>query len=101
MNNPNFTALDVVKNSGLAVSKASYRTFVTHLHRMGFSFRQTKKKELLSHQDYTKRLQFARQMSEEGCSYWTQDVSFFPDGVPFVYKTNPLGEAIRPNRRLW
>ena len=33
--------------------------------------------------------------------YWTHGVAFYLDGVSFVYKGNPLSDAIKPNNRIW
>lgn len=65
----NFTAMDVVKNSGVSCTKAKYRTFVSYLHKLGYKFRQTRKKGLLSESDYKRRLKYARKMPKRDQTY--------------------------------
>ena len=36
-----------------------------------------------------------------GESYRTKDMSFYLDGVSFIYKGNPLSDAIKPKGRIW
>lgn len=98
---PNFTAMNVVENSGIDCKKAKYRTFVSYLNKLGYKFRQTRKKGLLSGKDHHQRLKYARAASRLSSSYWTNDVAFYLDGVSFIHKSNPLREAITPRARLW
>lgn len=98
---PNFTAMNVVENSGIDCTKAKYRTFVSYLNKLGYKFRQTRKKGLLSETDHRRRLKYARTASKFNSAFWTGDVAFYLDGVSFVHKTNPLREAISPRARLW
>ena len=32
---------------------------------------------------------------------WTDSIAFYPDGVSFVHKTNPMDQARAPNGRVW
>ena len=59
---PNFTIMKMVERSGVSVSRAHYRSFVRHLHKMSFAFRQTRKKGLLNTKDYFLQLKYAKTM---------------------------------------
>ena len=99
--NPNFTCMDIVRNSGIDITRAKYRTFVSYLNRLGYKFRQTRKKGLLSQNDYNARLKYARAASKLDPSYWMKDIAFYLDGVSFIHKNNPLKDAISPRSRIW
>ena len=44
LTNPKFTAMDVVHDSGIDPTLDKYRTFVSYLNKLGYKFRQTRKK---------------------------------------------------------
>lgn len=98
---PNFTAMNIVEKSGVGLSVASYRTFVRQINRMGYAFRQSRKKGLLSTRDHKIRLAYARTMKKKTTDYWGKDVSFYLDGVSFVFKSNPLSDARKAQGRVW
>ena len=91
---PNFTAMDVVKTSGIDLTKAKYRTFVSYLNKLGYKFRQTRKKGLMSEADHRRRLNYSRAALKLNSSFWINDVAFYLDGVSFVHKSNPMKEAL-------
>lgn len=100
----NFTVKRLVEFCGFSPEKASYRTYVRYINKEGFSFRQTRKKGVLTEVDKKKRLAFAKKMRKivlTNQKYWEKDVSFFLDGVSFIHKRNPLGEAMKPQARVW
>ena len=98
---PNFTVMNIVKKSGVCPSVASYRTFVRRIHEMGYAFRQSRKKGLLTEGDHKRRLAYAKAMSSQTEDYWSKDVSFYLDGVSFVFKSNPLSDARKAKSRVW
>lgn len=93
--------MNVVHNSGINPKKAKYRTFVSYLHKMGYKYRQTRRKGLLTEKDHLVRLKYARAASKFNSRFWTDDIAFYLDGVSFIYKRNPLKEAISPRGKLW
>lgn len=101
LTNPNFTAMDVVQDSGIDRTIAKYRTFVSYLNKLGYKFRQTRKKGRLCEKDFQKRRKYARAASKLNSTYWTNDVAFYLDGVSFIHKGNPLNEAVSPRSRVW
>ena len=76
LTNPNFTAMDVVHDSGIDPTIAKYRTSVSYLNKLGYKFRQTRKKGRLCEKDFQKRRKYARAASKLDSTYWTKDVAF-------------------------
>ena len=100
--NPNFTVMDVVKRSGIPQDKANYRTFYREIRNLGYAYRQSRKKGILTENDLKVRRQFARStLNDCSTDYWTNDVAFYLDGVSFVYKGNPMSDAIKPKNKIW
>ena len=81
----------------------SNRTYRRYLNRLGYGFRQSRRKGMMSRVDLRKRLKFARKVRRLGLrqNFWTQGISFYLDAVGFVYKTNPADEARAPGAREW
>lgn len=101
---PNFTVNQLVSFSGLNFQQASYRTYVRYLHEEGYASRQTRKKGLLDEDDKLERRKFARKCKdilEDKPQFFSEDIKFYLDGVSFVHKRNPYGEAMRPKARVW
>jgi transposase len=101
LESPNFSAMEVVQRSGISCTKAKYTTFLGYLKKLGYGFRQTRRKGVLTDRDYKKRLGYARKMQKMKSDFWIKDVAFYLDGVSFIYKRNPLGEALKPKNKLW
>lgn len=99
--NPNFTVMEVVQCSGVSVNAASYRTFLRHIKKMGYGYYQSRKKGVLTKKDFKRRRKFARSMVTKHEDFWTKHVAFYLDGVSFVYKTNPMSDALKAKNRLW
>jgi len=100
----NFTVKRLTEHNGFDFKYASYRTYVRCLNKNGYKFLQTRKKGLLSAKDKTLRIRFAKRMKlifKEKSDFWSKDIAFYLDGVSFIYKRNPLGEAMRPRARVW
>ena len=99
--NPNFTVMDVVKRSGIPLNKAHYRTFCREIQRLGYSFRTSRRKGILTEKDLKLRSAFAKSKIKD-CSpdYWSKDVAFYLDGVSFVFKNNPMSDAVKPKTRV-
>jgi len=81
-----------------------HRSTVTRsLNRNGFWYLQCRKKGLLSTKDKKLRVQFAKDMLKrpDSATYWTEGISFYLDGVGFVYKRYPKDQAAAPSGRCW
>ena len=50
-NNPNFTVMDVVKESGIDLNVSHYRTFLRAIRRLSFPCRASRKKGILLEND--------------------------------------------------
>ena len=98
--NANVTVNSIVGNSGLSAF-ASRRTFSRVLNEEGYKFRQARKKGLVTEKDRRLRMKYARNMKHHGVSFWTEELSFFLDGVSFVHKYNPLETACTAQSRVW
>ena len=99
--NPNFTVMEVVKRSSIDLNIAHYRTFLRQIKKFGFNFRQSRKKGLLTSKDLKERLKFAKTMSGRSVDYWSKDVAFYLDGLSFVFKGNPMSDAVKPKSKVW
>lgn len=100
----NFTIKKLVHFAGMNFTNVSYRTYARFLNEENFAFRQTRKKGVLSCGDKQKRLAFAKKCKiilKGNKNFFSQSVKLYLDGVSFVHKTNPLGEAMRPKARVW
>ncbi|CAB3978201.1 Transposable element Tcb1 transposase [Paramuricea clavata] len=98
---PNFTVMEVVQRSGISPTIATYRTFLRYVKRLGYGFFQSRKKGVLTKKDLKIHRKFARSMATKPQDYWTSDVSFYLDGVSFIYKSNPMSDVLKPKNRVW
>ena len=98
---PNFTIKEVVQNSGIALKSASYRTFVRYIKKMGYGFYASRNKGVMTTKDFKQQRKFGREMKAKSFEYWTKDVAFYLDGVSFIYKRNPMSDALKAKNRVW
>ena len=98
---PNFTVMEVVQRSSISTILVTYRTFVQYIKQLGYGFLQSRKKGVLTKRDFKIRRKFARAMVMKLVDYWTRDVAFYLDGVSFVYKSNPMSDALKAKNRIW
>jgi transposase len=87
--------------TGISKAYVTPRTVLNVLHRHGYTFRQTRKKGLLTCGDLSKRKRFATDMVKRPVRFWCQDVGFYLDAISFVFKTNPLDQARTPRSRIY
>lgn len=101
---PNFTIKKLVEFSGMDFQNCSYSTYRRVLHEEKYAYRQTRKKGILNEADKRKRLVFARKCKnilKDDDVFFKESITMYLDGVSFVFKTNPMGEAMRPKARVW
>jgi transposase len=81
----------------------SNSTFRRALRKLGYRYRQTRRKGMLTQGDLSKRLKFARRVKrlKLGREFWQKGISFYLDATGFVYKSNPLDQARTPSAREW
>ena len=96
-----FTSVHIQEQSG--TTRVCNRTVRRHLNRVGYGYRQCRKKGQLTEDDCKKRLKFAqnikkRKLPEE---FWTTGIGFYVDGTSFVHKTNPCAHAKSARTRTW
>ena len=94
--------------SETGIGHVSNATFRRELQKLGYGYRRTRKKGMLTQKDYRKRLKFARkvkrvfkQHDRESHILWTRGISMYVDGVGFEYKINPYLHAKTPQAREW
>lgn len=96
-----FTSKTIQERAGLG-TYVSNRDIQRCLRRNGYTYRQSRKKGLLTPSDFGKRLQFARRhLRSTPPVFWTDDIGFYLDGVGFAYKRNPCGEARATSSMTW
>ena len=78
------------------------QTFRRALHEKGYNFLHSRKKGLLTEKDIFRRVTFARNMKRNyGVDFWTEELSFYFDGVGFHHKYNPLDDAKSTKTMAW
>ena len=100
----NFTVKRLVAHSGLLSRDISYRTFYREVKAAGFDYLPARKKGVLTSRDRTKRKSFAQQCKKilsTKPGFFSRNIAFYLDGVSFVYKTQPLSDALAPRGREW
>lgn len=71
------------------------------LRKNGYRYRQSRKKGLLSGKDKVRRLKFAKQTRVYAENFWTDNITFYFDGVGFAHRTNPYAEARAVSSMAW
>ena len=103
--NANFTVKELIRYSGLQTASAlSYSTFYREIKKMRFNFLNARKKGILSHRDCKKRYKFAqkcRKILRIKPNLFHSNISFYLDGVSFVFKRQPMHEASLPKGKVW
>ena len=102
--NVHVTVKGLVEESGLNFDRASRRTYSRYLNELGYSYFSARRKGILLENDKKLRVKFARKMKREvarNSEFWTNEVSFYLDGVSFVHKYNPQSGAASNRSRVW
>jgi len=102
--NANFTVKELIRFSGLEYASASYSTFYREILRAGFKFLNSRKKGVLSDCDCKKRFKFAlkcRKILKRNPDLFHSNISFYLDGVSFVFKRKPKHDASVPKGKIW
>ena len=102
--NANFTVKELIRFSGLQYSSASYATFYREILKAGFKFLNSRKKGVLRDCDCTKRYRFAKKCSKilkTKSNLFHSSISFYLDGVSFIFKRKPNYDASVPKGKIW
>ena len=98
----NFSCQRIMQQAGISVKDVSVRKVSRFLNSQGYYYLPARKKGVLTVTDMEKRLQFARRMRKDyGADVWTKRIAFYLDCVSYVYKGNPLDQALAPKARIW
>ena len=90
----NFTCKALMEEAGIQQRDVSVRTVSRFLNSQQYCYLQTRRKGLMTAEDHSKRLKFAKYMKANyGQEIWTEGISFYLDGTGFTYKRNPLDQA--------
>jgi transposase len=102
---PNVSVKSLVVETGLSLDAVSRRTVSRILNENGYGFLQRRKKGILSDRDRVLRRRFCRKVKKfmkQNASFWTNEVSFYMDGVSFIHKFNPMRTATTTGMaRVW
>ena len=84
-------------------NKVSEFTVRRALNSLGYGYRRTRKKGLLTNNDLKLRLAFARKMKRMKLrnKFWTEGISFYLDATGFIHKQNSMDQACTPKAREW
>ena len=87
---------------GIDARTVSCKSIRHLLHRHSYKYIQAHGKGILTTADHERRLKFACGIKREYTgSLWTEQVTFYLDGVSFVHKYNPADQARSTHGRIW
>lgn len=97
-----FSSVDLQNAVGLS-EKMSNSTFRRTMHKLGYKWRNTRRKGKLLQDDLKKRLEFCRKVKRNnlGEEFWTNGIGLYLDAVGFEYKSNPFEHAKALGSREW
>ena len=99
-----FTSKQLQESAGLT-HQLSNSAFRRYLHKLGYGYRRTRKKGLLTLLDAKKRLRVVRKIKRlyrsNSMFLWTKQISMYIDGVGYEYKSNPYEHSKTPAAREW
>jgi hypothetical protein len=102
---PNVSVKSLVMETGLSLDAVSRRTVSHTLNENGYGFLQRRKKGILSDRGRVLRRRFCRKVKKfmkQNASFWTNEVSFYMDGVSFIHKFNAMSTATTTGMaRVW
>ena len=82
--------------------QVSVNTLNRSLKRMRYKFCEARRKALLSVNDCSARVKFARQVLQRSpAELWTPEVCFYLYGVNFWHNSNPVMQAKTPQGKIW
>lgn len=95
-----FTSRRVQLAAGIRVASVSNRTVRRALASQKFVYARTQKKGRMTPKDLIARRKWCRWiLGRLPSEFWRTGISFYLDGVGFVYKQNPMDEALSPKAR--
>ena len=98
----NFTCKALMEEAGIQQKDVSVRTVSRFLNSKNYYYLQTRRKGLMTAEDHSKRVKFAKYMKANySQEIWTEGIAFYLDGTGFTYKRNPLDQARAPKARVW
>ena len=98
----NFTCKALMEEAGIQQKEVSVRTVSRFLNSQNYYYLQTRRKGLMTAEDHSKRVKFAKYMKANySQEIWTEGIAFYLDGTGFTYKRNPLDQARAPKARVW
>jgi len=86
-----------------ALTTVSNRTVRRDLNRLGYGYRTTRRKGMLTEDDFKKRVAFCQKIRQRSLNseFWTKHIAFYLDGCGFQFKTNPFDQARALKSREW
>ena len=97
----NFTSTDIQREAGIPENQLSARTLRRYLKEMGYGYKQCRRKGILLQEHLDRRLKFAKKCKRLPPRFWKEGISFYLDGVSFVYKVNPSQHVRTLRTRTW
>ena len=94
-----------MEEAGIQQKDVSVRTVSRFLNSKNYYYLQTRRKGLMTAEDHSKRVAFAKYMKANYCQeICTEGIALYLDGTGFTYKRNPRGQARAPmsgERNQW
>ena len=90
-----------MEEAGIQQKDVSVRTVSRFLNSKNYYYLQTRRKGLMTAEDHSKRVKFAKYMKANySQEIWTEGIAFSLDGTGFTYKRNPLDQARAPKAHV-
>ena len=91
-----------MKEARIQQKNVSVRTVFRFLNSQNYYYLQTRRKGLMTAEDHSKRVKFAKYMKANySQEIWTEGIAFYLDVTGFTYKKNPLDQVRAPKARVW
>ena len=101
--NANFTVKELIRFSGLQDSSASYATFYREILKAGFKFLNSRKKEFSVIPSVPSAIGSLKSVAKylKKSDLFHSSISFYLDGVSFIFKQKPNYDASVPKGKIW
>ena len=97
-----FTSRRVQVAVGIPVTDVSNRTIRRAMASQKFEYGRARRKGRMTPNDLKSRRKWCRWICKHlPDAFWREGISFYLDGVGFIYKQNPMDEALSPKAREW
>ena len=98
-----FSSGELQNSCGLSETMCN-ATFTRVMNKLGYQWRNTRRKGKVLHDDLKKRMEFCRKLNQKklnNIEFWSRGIALYIDAVGFEYKSNPYQHAKSIGSREW